>query len=134
MRRPAGQRFIPPVLVSLLIRWACLAVAFALTDWILDGMDVSGGTGAVLWVALLFGLVNAILGTILRVFTLPLTIITLGLFSVIVNAIVLEVTDALTSHLTIDDFFWTAIWAAILLSVVAVVVDVIVSALMPSRQ
>jgi hypothetical protein len=57
-------------------------------------------------VSAIFGIVNAIIGTILRIITFPLTVLTLGLFSVIVNAIVLNITDGLTSHLTIDE------WAA----------------------
>ena len=91
-------------------------------------MSVSGGFWGYLWIAALFGIVNAILGTILRIVTLPLTIITLGLFSIIVNALLLEITDAVSDHLTIDHFWWTAIWAAIIVSVVAVTLDVIVGA------
>ena len=95
------------MLVALLVRWVLLAAAFAITSWLLSGMDVSGGFGSYLWVSLLFGLVNAIVGTIVRIITLPLTLITLGLFAIVINAAMLELTDAITDHLTIDDFFWT---------------------------
>ena len=113
--------------IALLVRWAVLGVAFAITSWILSGMAVSGGFWAYVWVSAIFGIVNAIIGTILRILTLPLTILTLGLFSIIVNALLLELTDALTSHLTIDEFFWTAIWAAIILSIISVILDIVVS-------
>ena len=106
------------LLVLVLIRWAVIAVAFAVTSWILSGMEVSGGVWGYLWVSALFGIVNAVLGTLLRLVTLPLTLVTLGLFSLVVNAVLLEVTDALTGHLSIDEFFWTAIWAAIIIAVV----------------
>ena len=112
------------MLVFLLIRWAVLAAAFAITAWLLSGMDVSGGFWAYLWVSALFGIVNAIIGTILRILTLPLTLLTLGLFAIVINALMLELTDALTSHLTIDDFFWTAIWGAIILAIVSVILDI----------
>jgi putative membrane protein len=114
------------VLAALAITWAVVAVAFAITSGLLSGMDVSGGFGSYLWVSLLFGIVNAVIGTILRILTLPLTILTLGLFSIVVNAAVLEITDAITDSLTIDEFFWTAIWAAIILSVVMVVLELVV--------
>ena len=114
------------VLRLLLIRWAVLAVAFAVTAWLLDGMDVSGGIGAYIWVSALFGIVNVLIGTVLRLLTLPLMLLTLGLFSIVVNAILLEITDWLTDHLTIDDFFWTAILAAIILSIVSVILDIVV--------
>jgi putative membrane protein len=113
--------------VVLLVRWALLAAAFAITSWILTGMDISGGFWAYVWVSALFGIVNAIIGTILRIVTLPLTVLTLGLFSVIVNAILLNITDGLTSHLTIDEFWWTAIWAAIIMAIVSVVLDLALS-------
>jgi putative membrane protein len=121
------------MLKSLLIRWALIAVAFAITAKLLDGMTVSGGFWAYVWVSAIFGLVNAFIGTFLRIVTIPLTIITFGLFAIIVNAIVLEITDALTKHLTINSFFWTAIWAAIILAVVSVVLDLIVDAVLPGR-
>jgi putative membrane protein len=114
------------IFVELLVAWAVIAVGFAITSWLLDGMDVSGGVGGYIWVSAIFGLVNAILGTIFRILTLPLTVITLGLSSILVNAVLLSVTDALSSHLTIDDFFWTAIWAAIMLAVVTVVLGLLV--------
>ena len=81
------------VLRSLLISWAVLAVAFALTSWILSGLTVSGGVWGYIWVSALFGIVNAIIGTILRLLTFPLIILTLGLFAIIVNALLLELTD-----------------------------------------
>ena len=118
------------MLVSLLIRWAVLAVAFAITAWLLSGMDVSGGAWGYIWVSALFGIVNALIGTILRILTLPLTVVTLGLFAIVVNALMLELTDALTDNLTIDEFFWTAIWAAIILAVVAMLLDYAVRTLM----
>jgi putative membrane protein len=118
------------VLVSLLIRWAVLAVAFAITAWLLSGMDVSGGAWGYIWVSALFGIVNALIGTIVRILTLPLTVVTLGLFAIVVNALMLELTDALTDNLTIDEFFWTAIWAAIILAVVAMLLDYAVRTLM----
>jgi putative membrane protein len=104
-----------------------VAAAFAITSWLLSGMSVSGGFFAYLWIALIFGLINAILGTILRILTFPLTVVTLGLFSIIVDALLLNITDRLTSHLTIDSFWWTTIWAAIILSIVTVILDLIVS-------
>jgi putative membrane protein len=115
----------PNPLALLLVRWVALAVAFAFTAWVLNGMDISGGFWAYVWVALIFGIVNAIIGTILRVLTLPFNLITLGIVSLFITAVLLSITDALTSHLTIDDFFWTTIWAAIILAVAAVFVEMI---------
>ena len=102
------------MLGSLLIRWAVLAGAFALTASLLDGFEVSGGFWGYVWVSALFGIVNAVIGTIVRILTLPLTLLTLGLFLIIVNALMLALTDWITDNLTIDEFWWTAIFAVIL--------------------
>jgi putative membrane protein len=119
---------------SLLISWAVMAVAFAITAWLISGVDVSGGIGSYLWIALIFGIVNAIIGTVVRLLTLPLTVITLGLFSIVINALLLEITDSLTDRLTIDDFFWTAIWAAVTLALVSVCLSLILGAVNKPRR
>jgi putative membrane protein len=123
----AGRGILWRMFAALLIRWAILGVAFAITSWLLTGMDVTGGFWAYLWVSAIFGLVNAFIGTIVRLFTFPLIILTLGLFSIFINACLLGITDWLTDHLTIDEFWWTAIWAAIILSIVSMVLDLMVS-------
>ena len=122
------------MILVFLISWAILAVAFAITGWLVPGMDVSGGVWGYIWVSALFGIVNAIIGTILRILTLPLTLVTLGLFSIIVNAILLNITDRLTDHLTIDEFWWTAIWAAIVLSFVGVILNVLVALVLTPHE
>jgi putative membrane protein len=122
------------VLGSLLIRWAVLAGAFAVTAWLLSGVTVSGGAWGYIWVSALFGIVNAIVGTVLRILTFPLTVLTLGLFSVIVNALLLQITDGLSSHFTIDEFWWTAIWAAIILSLASMILDAIVRSVLPPNS
>jgi putative membrane protein len=122
------------MLMSLLIRLVLTALAFVVTAWLLSGMELSGGFFGALWVALLFGVINTILGTIIRLLTFPLILLTLGLFAVLINALMLQLTDAITSHLTIDEFWWTAIWAALLLSIVTVVLEVIVGVLFGKRS
>jgi putative membrane protein len=116
---------------NLLIRWAVLGVAFAVTASLLNGTVVSGGFWGYVWVSALFGIVNAIVGTILRVLTFPLILLTSGLFLIVVNALMLELTDGLSDHLTIDEFWWTAIWAAIILSLVSIVLDAVVNSVFP---
>jgi len=114
------------MIVTLFIRLLITGASFAVAAAVLSGMEVSGGLSAYLWISVVFGLVNAIIGTVLRVLTFPLTLLTLGLFAIIVNAALLEITDAVTSHLTIDEFLWTAVWAAITISIVSVVLEGII--------
>ena len=116
------------MLRALVISWLVMAAAFAITTWILSGMTITGGFFAYLWISLLFGVVNAIVGTFLRIITLPVIIFTLGLFSIVINAVLLEIVDAISSHLTIDSFFWTAIWGALILAIVSICLHLTVGA------
>ena len=75
-------------------------------------------------VAVIFGLVNAFVKPIVQFLSIPLYIVTLGLFHVVVNALMLWLTARITEHTThwglqIDQFWWTAVWAAIVLSIVS---------------
>jgi putative membrane protein len=114
------------MLRNFLLSWIVVAVAFAITAWLLNGVSVSGGITGYLWISLLFGIINAIVGTILRILALPFIILTLGLLLVLINAVVLAITDSLTGDLTISSFFWDAIWAAIVLSIATIVVGWVV--------
>ena len=108
---------------GILIRWVIIALAFAATAWLLSGVTVSGGVWGYIWVSALFGIVNVFVGTILRLISLPLTVITLGLFLIVINAVLLKITDWITSDLTINSFFWDAIWASIIMSIATVILE-----------
>jgi putative membrane protein len=117
-----------PLIAILLVRLGITMVAFGITAWLLDGMDMSGGFFGYLWVALLFGIVNAFLGTVVRLLTLPFILLTFGVLAIFINALLLDVTDRLTDNLTIDEFWWTTVWASIILAIVTVVLDFVVAA------
>jgi putative membrane protein len=130
---------------SLFVRVIVNALALWVANWILPGLDISttATTGAVansgvtqgtetvgiilayLFIGLIFGLVNAFVKPLVSLLSLPLTILTLGLFTIIINAAMLYLTSWLSSytpvHFTIDSFFWTAVLAAIIITVVSLV-------------
>jgi putative membrane protein len=92
------------LLLRIALRLLVLAGIIALVEKIVPGIHVYGGFGWYLWIALIFSLVNLILGPIFRLLSLPLIVLTLGLFLLIVNAALLGITAALTSHLSVDSF------------------------------
>lgn len=110
---------------KLLIRWAVLAVALWAATEIVPGVKIHGGIGTTLWVALLFGLVNAVLGPLLRVITLPFTLLTLGLFSLVVNGLLLAITAGLSDKLDVGGFF-SAVLAALVISLVSTLLNRVV--------
>src|SRR4051794_21698368 len=106
----------PGMLTRIAIRLVVLAVAVWLTAWLLPDVSVTGGVFTYLWIAILFALVNTILGPILHLLALPITALTLGLFALVVNAALVGITAALSPDFSIDGFF-TAVAASILISI-----------------
>src|SRR5207249_2807606 len=99
-----------------------LAVAIGAAAALVPDVEVSGGALGLIWNAALFGLVNAIIGTILRILTLPLTIVTLGLFALVVNAALLGITAGISNVLTVGGF-WSTVWAALLISIFSMILN-----------
>jgi len=111
---------------SLLIRWGVIAVAVWLTAMIMPGMSITGGIIGVLLVSLVFGLINAIIKPIVKLLTCPLVIFTMGLFTLVINTLMLMLTAWIVpQYLQIGGFF-TALLASIVISIVTMIIDVVV--------
>lgn len=103
---------------AIAIRLGVNAVALWVAASLIDGITLSSSIGTILIVAAIFGLVNAFLKPIATLFALPLIIITLGLFTLIVNAVMLLITDALNGGLEVEGF-GSAVLGALVISVVS---------------
>jgi putative membrane protein len=103
---------------SLLLRWVILAGSIAVVAAVWDAVEVDGGVMGYLWVAALFGIVNVLIRPIVSLLTLPLTILTFGLFSIVVNGLMLLITAAFTDLLDVDGFL-VAVVAAFFISVLS---------------
>jgi putative membrane protein len=115
---------------SFIVRAALTGFALWVVTLFVHGISFVGGNttlqkiGIIFVVGVVFGLVNAFIKPVVQILSIPLYILTLGLFHIVVNAFMLWLTAWITEHTThwglyIDDFWWTAIWAAILLSIVS---------------
>jgi putative membrane protein len=113
-----------------LLRAALPGFAMWIVTHFVHGLSFVGGDtklergGIIFVVGVVFGLVNAFIKPIVQVLSIPLYILTLGLFHVVVNALMLWITARITTQTThwglqIDHFWFTAIWAAIVLSIVS---------------
>jgi putative membrane protein len=110
------------MLQKLLLRWAVLTLAVWLAAVVVPGVHVRGGFWTYVWVALHFGLVNAILGPFLRLLALPFTLLTLGLFALVVNGILVAITAGLSAKFDVGGFF-SAFLAALVISLVSSVLN-----------
>ena len=105
----------------LLTRWLILSAAFVLVILVVPGIDIDWTSGAVIVTAAIYGIVNAFLGTILKLLSLPLMLVTFGLFAIVINVAILYVA-AWLSPLTIDNIV-SAFVASIILSLVTTVLE-----------
>ena len=105
-------------MINLLVTWIFSSVLLFITSRVVDGFDIPNLSSA-LFVCIIIGLVNVFIRPLLVVLSLPINLLSLGLFSFFINAVVLKLADGLTPDLTIRSW-GTAILAAIFLSVIQV--------------
>ena len=101
---------------QLLVVWFVVAVAIGLTAAILPSVEIDGGFFALLGVAVIFGLINALIGPLIRLVSIPLTLVTFGLFALVINGILLAMTAGLSDALDVGGFLGVIV-AAILISI-----------------
>ncbi|KQS58403.1 hypothetical protein ASG36_09995 [Geodermatophilus sp. Leaf369] len=121
--------------VSSVVRFALRVVVLAgiiyVVTQLVTGITVVGNpdgtfgeTGTFLWVALLFAVVNSIVGPVVRLLSLPFVVLTLGLFLLVVNAAMLGITAAVSDRLQVDGF-WTAIVGGFLIALFSWIAELI---------
>lgn len=101
----------------LLVRWAVLAFSMWIATLVVPGITVDGGLATYLWVALLFGLINTFFGSIIKVLTFPVSIVTFGLFLLVINAAMLSLTARWSEKLEVKGF-WSALFASMIISLI----------------
>lgn len=110
---------------NFLIRLVINAVALSVTASLLPGITLGSDTGTLLLVALVFGIVNAVVKPIVKVLTCPFVILTLGLFILVINGLMLLLTSAIINdpaRFAVDGF-GTALLGGIVMGIVAVIVE-----------
>ncbi|MDC0834434.1 hypothetical protein AY599_10685 [Leptolyngbya valderiana BDU 20041] len=107
---------------QFLITWLLTALALVVTAYIVPGLALPGGLTAALIAAVILGLVNAIVRPILIVLTLPITIVSLGLFLFVINAIGIWLVGYFTAGFTVNGFL-PALVGSIVLSIVTSILN-----------
>jgi putative membrane protein len=115
--------------MRFLIRLLINAAALWIATRIVPGITASSEISTFLLVALVFGLLNALVGPLLRLLTCPLMILTLGLFTFVINAVILLLTSAVAGRFGLGFHvagFWAAFWGALVVSIVSVLLSIFV--------
>lgn len=111
-------------LTPFLLHWAITAFGLWVASHVFKGLRFDG-TGALAVAALLLGLANAIVRPLLVLLTLPLTLLTFGLFLLVINALMLLLVARLVDGFKVDGF-WTAFWASLFMSLLSLVLGAFV--------
>ena len=115
-------------MTKFIVRLCVNAIALYLAALLLPGIALNGEPISILWLALIFGLVNALFRPLLKFLTCPLIILTLGLFTIVINTVMLLLTSKIAQSfgigLTVDGF-WTAVLGSLVISIVSIVMSVI---------
>jgi putative membrane protein len=124
--------------MRFLVRTVANAVGLWIATWLVGGISVSGSSGGenaltLIAVAVIFGVVNAVLKPLIKIFGCFFYIITLGLFALVVNALLFLLTDWIAGQLNLPfdvTGFWAAFWGAIIVSVISWVISLAI----PDRE
>lgn len=99
--------------MSLIINWIASAVVIFIISQILPGVHVASFTSALI-VALVLGIINAFVKPVLVILTLPITILTLGLFSLVLNALLILLVSNIVPGFVVDGFLWAFVFGIVL--------------------
>ena len=102
--------------MGLLVRWLILTAAITIASYLITGIEVSGFFSA-FFAAAILGVLNVFFRPILLILTLPINILTLGLFTVVSNAVLLKMASGVISGFEVHGF-WSAVWGALIISLV----------------
>ncbi len=116
--------------IKLLIRWFITVVALIVAAWLIPGIRVEGANAFITFgvMALILGFFNTFLRPLLRILAIPFIILTLGLFLLVINALILMLSAWIARNLGIGfyvDGFWSAFWGSLIVSVVSFLLSIL---------
>lgn len=103
--------------MHVILRWLILTLAILISAYLIPGVAL-GGFWTALWLALFLGIINVTLKPILILLTLPINILTLGLFTLVINALIILLATTVIKGFDVQSF-WTALLFSIVLSIVS---------------
>ncbi|HAJ94818.1 MAG TPA: hypothetical protein DCP02_01170 [Actinobacteria bacterium] len=118
------------LLIKWILNWLILTFSISLTSYFLPFIYISGD---LVWeklriaflAGLILGLLNLLVRPIIRLFSLPINILTLGLFNIVINAGILWIVDIILDGLSVESF-WGYIWSSLVISIISIIVSKIV--------
>jgi putative membrane protein len=120
--------------MKLIIRIIINAVAIWVTALLLSGFVFSGNIFNLIIVGIVFGLVNAVIRPLVKLLTLPINILTLGLFTLVINTLMLMLTVWLSESLSLEGGIFQSFFTAFVGAIIISIVSTILSWFMPDKK
>jgi putative membrane protein len=125
-------------MTKFILRLAINAIALYLAVWILPGLDLTGGVVSLLWIALIFGVVNALLGPLLKILSCGLILLTLGLFTLVINTFLFWLTYVISNSFGLGLIIYDPVWrnaflGAVIVSIVSFIMSMVLKDELKSR-
>jgi putative membrane protein len=126
-------------MTKFILRWAINAIGLYLAVMILPGIDLTSTLVSILWLALIFGLVNALFRPLLQFLTCPLIVLTLGLFTLVINSFLFWLTSIIGQSFDLgliinDPVWWNAFLGGLIVSIVSIVMTMILKDELKGRK
>ena len=126
-------------MTKFILRWVINAIALYLAVLILPGIDLRSGLVSILWLALIFGLINALFRPLLKFLTCPLIILTLGLFTLVINTFLFWLTSVIGQSFGLeliinDPVWWNAFLGGLIVTIVSVAMTMILKDELKGRR
>jgi putative membrane protein len=126
-------------MTKFILRWVINAIGLYLAILILPGIDLTSGLVSILWLALIFGVINALFGPLLKFLTCPLILLTLGLFTLVINTFLFWLTSVVGQSFGLnliiaDPVWWNAFLGGLVVSIVSVILTLILKDEMKGRR
>jgi putative membrane protein len=125
-------------MTKFILRWVINAIGLYLAILILPGIDLTSGLVSIIWLALIFGVINAFFAPVLKFLTCPLILLTLGLFTLVINTFLFWLTSVIGQSFGLDlvianPVWWNAFLGGLVVSIVSVVMTLIFKDELKSR-
>jgi putative membrane protein len=124
-------------MTKFILRWVINAIALFLAVYLVPGVNLQGGWTSLIWLALIFGLINAFLRPLLKLLTCPLIVLTLGLFTLLINTFLFWLTSQVGQAFGIGFTvagFWPAFLGGLVVTAVSVVMSLILKDELKGRR
>lgn len=126
-------------MTKFILRWVINAIALYLAILLLPGIDLESGLISIIWLALIFGLINALFRPLLKFLTCPLIILTLGLFTLVINTFLFWLTSVIGQSFGLeliinDPVWWNAFLGGLIVTIVSVAMTMLLKDELKGRR